>query len=82
MNEFGQYSAVEIVQKDEVETGGIVQLRHGQQRRIVCKVKMVPNSGNLPLTLHSIVGVSVGSVIGRSRLQKPLNSFQDEGLNR
>ena len=57
-------------------------MKHGHQRRIVVRVKPVDNSGKLALNLHSIVGVSVGSVVGRSKFQKPLDSFQDEGLSR
>ena len=82
MNEHGHYTGVEVTPSPDVETGGVVQLKHGQQRRIQAKLRLVPNTGNLPLTIHSIVGVSVGSVVGRSKLQKPLNSFQDDGLAR
>ena len=82
MGDHGHYNAVVVTPSADVDTGGVVQLRHGQQRRIKVQVKLVPNSGNLPLTIHSIVGVSVGSVTGRSKLQKPLNSYQDDGLVR
>ena len=82
MNEHGHYTGVEVTPSPDVETGGVVRLRHGQQRRIQARLRLVPNTGNLPLTIHSIVGVSVGSVMGRSKLQKPLNSFQDDGLAR
>ena len=80
MNEHGKYVAVEVLSKDENDTGGIVQLKHGHQRKISVKVKTVPDTGNLPLTLHSISNVGVGSIIGRSKLQKPLNSYQDDGI--
>ena len=82
MNEYGHYAAVDVLQKDDNETGGVVQLKHGQQRLIVARVTSVPNTGNLPFSVHSIIGVSVGNVTGRSKLQRPLSSYQDDGLSR
>ena len=80
MDEFGRYSSVDVVHSDEVRSGGVVQLKHGQQRRILVKVKTVSNSGSLPLHIDSIVQVSVGSVIGRSKFQ--VNQSRDKDLTR
>ncbi|XP_069678556.1 kinesin-like protein KIF13A isoform X3 [Periplaneta americana] len=80
LNEQGEYSAVEVSTKPDILTGGIYQLRQGQQRRIQVRVKPVQNSGTLPIICQSIVSIAVGSVSVRSRLQKPLDSYQEEDL--
>ena len=80
IDEQGAYGPVEIQQRDDVGTGGIYQLRHGQQRRIIVKVKPIHNTGNLPLVWDSVIGVEVGSPVARSKLQRPLDSYQEEEL--
>ncbi|XP_030388492.1 kinesin-like protein KIF13A isoform X2 [Scaptodrosophila lebanonensis] len=80
LNDNGEYSPVEVTNRNEVLTGGIYQLRQGQQRRVNVRVKPVQNSGTLPIICQSIVNVSIGSVIMRSRLQRPLDSYQEEDL--
>ncbi|XP_018897649.2 kinesin-like protein KIF13A isoform X1 [Bemisia tabaci] len=80
LNDAGEYSAVEVTQRPDILTGGTYQLRQGQQRRILVTVKPVAHSGTLPLIVHSIVNIAVGSVTVRSRLQKPLDSYQEEDL--
>jgi len=64
-----------------VSSGGIYQLRQGQQRRIQVRVKPVQNSGTLPIICQSILNIAVGSVSVRNRLQIPLDSYQDEDLS-
>lgn len=81
LNDQGDYSPVEVSNKFEILTGGIYQLRQGQQRRIQVRVKPVQNSGTLPIICQSIIKIEVGSVIHRTRLQKPLDSYQDEDLS-
>ncbi|KAK2583279.1 hypothetical protein KPH14_009285 [Odynerus spinipes] len=81
LNEQGEYSPVEVVTKQDTWTGGIYQLRQGQQRRIQVRVKPVQNSGTLPIICQSILSVAVGSVSARNRLQIPLDSYQDEDLS-
>lgn len=61
-------------------TGGVYQLRQGQQRRIQVRVKPVQNSGTLPIICQSIMSIAIGSVNVRSRLQKPMDSYQEEDL--
>jgi hypothetical protein len=62
LNEQGEYSPVEVITKPDIVTGGIYQLRQGQQRRIQVRVKPVQNSGTLPIICQSIVSVAIGSV--------------------
>lgn len=81
LNDQGDYSPVEVSNRLDIPTGGIYQLRQGQQRRIQVRVKPVQNSGTLPIICQSIIKIEVGSVIGRTRLQKPLDSYQDEDLS-
>ncbi|XP_024867905.1 kinesin-like protein KIF13A isoform X1 [Temnothorax curvispinosus] len=81
LNEQGEYSPVEAVVKQDTCTGGIYQLRQGQQRRIQVRVKPVQNSGTLPIICQSILNIAVGSVSVRNRLQIPLDSYQDEDLS-
>ncbi|KAK7862050.1 hypothetical protein R5R35_011474 [Gryllus longicercus] len=80
LNDAGEYSAVEVTAKPDLLTGGVYQLRQGQQRRIQARVKPVQNSGTLPIICQSIVSIAVGSVSVRNRLQKPLDSYQEEDL--
>ncbi|XP_033234797.1 kinesin-like protein KIF13A isoform X2 [Drosophila pseudoobscura] len=80
LNDSGEYSPVEVTNRNEVLTGGIYQLRQGQQRRVNVRVKPVQNSGTLPIICQSIVNVAIGSVTVRSRLQRPLDSYQEEDL--
>lgn len=49
LGECGDYVSVEVLPQKDVLTGGVYQLRQGQQRRVVCRVKPVSNSGTLPL---------------------------------
>ncbi|XP_011349120.1 kinesin-like protein KIF13B isoform X1 [Ooceraea biroi] len=81
LNEQGEYSPVEVALKQDTCTGGIHQLRQGQQRRIQVRVKPVQNSGTLPIICQSILNIAVGSVSVRNRLQIPLDSYQDEDLS-
>ncbi|XP_057328265.1 kinesin-like protein KIF13B isoform X4 [Microplitis mediator] len=81
LNEQGEYSPVEVVMKPDAMTGGVYQLRQGQQRRIQVRVKPVKNSGTLPIICQSVLDIAVGSVSVRNRYQVPLDSYQDEDLN-
>ncbi|XP_058986852.1 kinesin-like protein KIF13A isoform X3 [Musca domestica] len=80
LNDNGEYGPVEVSNPNEVLTGGIYQLRQGQQRRVHVRVKPVQNSGTLPIICQSIVNISIGSVSVRSRLQRALDSYQEEDL--
>lgn len=80
LNDNGDYAPVEVTNRTEVMTGGIYQLRQGQQRRIQVRVRPVQNSGTLPISCQNIVSVAIGSVTFRSKLQRPLDSYQEEDL--
>ncbi|XP_052757774.1 kinesin-like protein KIF13B isoform X2 [Galleria mellonella] len=80
LNDQGDYAPVEVLQRNDMVTGGVYQLRQGQQRRLAVRVRPAHNSGTLPIICQHIVSVEVGSVTVRSRLQKPLDSYQEEDL--
>ncbi|XP_026320336.1 kinesin-like protein KIF13B isoform X4 [Hyposmocoma kahamanoa] len=80
LNDQGEYAPVEVVQRNDMLTGGVYQLRQGQQRRVAVRVRPAQNSGTLPIICQRILSVEVGSVSVRSRLQKPLDSYQEEDL--
>lgn len=80
LNDLGEYAPVEVALKTDMLTGGIYQLRQGQQRRIQVRVKPVQNSGTLPIICQQIIKIEVGGVMVRNRLQKPLDSYQEEDL--
>ncbi|KAL0268806.1 UNVERIFIED_CONTAM: hypothetical protein PYX00_010619 [Menopon gallinae] len=80
LTEQGEYSPVEVISKPDVLTGGVYQLRQGQQRRIQVRVRPVQQSGTLPIICQSVVSIAIGSVCIRSRLQKALDSYQEEDL--
>ena len=79
LSESGEYVAVEVFPQDCL-TGGVYQLRQGQQRRICARLRPVPDSGNLPLVCEVVTNIEVGSVCSRSKLQKQMDSYQEEDL--
>lgn len=81
LNDMGEYAAVEVIPRPDIATGGVYQLRQGQQRRVVVKVRPVHNSGTLPIICEAITSVSIGGICSRSKLQKPLDSYQEEDLS-
>ncbi|XP_018578799.1 kinesin-like protein KIF13B isoform X2 [Anoplophora glabripennis] len=80
LNDQGEYGAVEVAMRNDMLTGGVYQLRQGQQRRIQVRVKPVQNSGTLPIICQQIIKIEVGGVMVRNRLQKALDSYQEEDL--
>ncbi|XP_064453189.1 kinesin-like protein KIF13A isoform X4 [Mirounga angustirostris] len=77
LNELGEYTAVELHQAKDVNTGGIFQLRQGHSRRVQVTVKPVQHSGTLPLMVEAVLSVSIGCVTARStKLQRGLDSYQ------
>ncbi|XP_041104451.1 kinesin-like protein KIF13A isoform X7 [Polyodon spathula] len=81
LNEMGEYTAVELHQAKDVNTGGVFQLRQGHSRRIHVTVKPVQQSGTLPLMVEAILSVSIGCVSARStKLQRALDSYQKEDV--
>ncbi|XP_034249047.1 kinesin-like protein KIF13A isoform X2 [Thrips palmi] len=80
VNDAGDYAPVEVLPRPDIQTGGVYQLRQGQQRRVLVEVRPVHNSGTLPIICQSIVTIAVGSVCKRSKLQMALDSYQEEDL--
>ncbi|NWX87765.1 KI13A protein, partial [Nothoprocta pentlandii] len=79
LNEMGEYTAVELHQAKDVNTGGIFQLRQGHSRRVQVTVKPVQHSGTLPLMVEAVLSVSIGGVTARStKLQRGLDSYQKD----
>lgn len=81
LNDQGEYTPVEVQPQSDVYTGGIYQLRQGQQRRLSVRVCQVPDSGTLPVICESISFIAVGCVCVRSRAQKSLDSYQESDLS-
>uniref|UniRef100_A0A1A8U6M7 Kinesin family member 13A n=2 Tax=Nothobranchius TaxID=28779 RepID=A0A1A8U6M7_NOTFU len=82
LNEQGEYAPVELQPTKDVSTGGVFQLRQGHSRRLQVWVKPVQNSGMLPLLVEAVLSVAIGCVSARStKLQRPLDSYQEEDLN-
>ncbi|CAL1542431.1 unnamed protein product [Lymnaea stagnalis] len=80
LNDQGDYTAVEVTPKPDVPCAGVMQLRQGHSRRVLVRVRPVANSGTLPLICESITSLAIGCVCVRSRLQKGLDSYQEEDL--
>jgi len=80
LGDSGGYESVEVLPQRDAITGGVYQLRQGQQRRVVCKIKPVPNSGTLPLICQSVSSISIGSVSVKLKCQKQLDSYSEEDL--
>ena len=56
----GSYHPVEVTDRDAVATGGVYQLRHGQSRRIMVRLRVAGrDSGTLPLIPDRIQAVHV-----------------------
>ncbi|RUS88910.1 hypothetical protein EGW08_003349, partial [Elysia chlorotica] len=80
LNDQGEYAPVEVSPKPDVPCAGVMQLRQGMSRRVLVRVKPVANSGTLPLICESISSLAIGCVSVRARLQKGMDSYQEEDL--
>uniref|UniRef100_A0A914XCF0 Kinesin-like protein unc-104 n=1 Tax=Plectus sambesii TaxID=2011161 RepID=A0A914XCF0_9BILA len=81
MNDHGVYLPVDVHRSPDVNTGGVYQLRQGQQRRISVKVRPVADKGSLPLVCQRVLSIAMGCICTRNRnVQKPLDSWQDNDL--
>jgi len=79
LSDTGDYTSVEVSPRDCL-SGGVYQLRQGQQRRVSVRVKPVKDSGTLPLECLALTTIEMGSISVRSKLQKQLDSYQEEDL--
>ncbi|VDM54943.1 unnamed protein product [Angiostrongylus costaricensis] len=82
LNEAGQWVPVEVRQQDDVATGGVHQLRQGQQRRLVVGLSVPQHGAGLPLGIDAITSVSIGCVCVCASSDQALDSYQEEDLER
>ncbi|WKY14498.1 hypothetical protein Q1695_000214 [Nippostrongylus brasiliensis] len=83
LNETGHWIPVEVRQQDDVATGGVHQLKQGQQRRLVVGLSLPQHGAGLPLGIDTITSVSIGCVcLSESGDQKTYDSYQEEDLDR
>ncbi|XP_062573075.1 kinesin-like protein KIF13B isoform X4 [Saccostrea cucullata] len=81
LNYQGEWSSVEVQSKPDVLSAGVFQLQQGHSRRVKVRVRTVTESGTLPLIPETITSVSVGGITNRSKLQKGLDSYQEDDLS-
>ncbi|XP_055998502.1 kinesin-like protein KIF13B isoform X3 [Ostrea edulis] len=81
LNYQGEWSAVEVQPKQDVPSAGVFQLQQGHSRRVKVRVRTVTESGILPLIPDTITSISIGGIANRSKMQKGLDSYQDDDLS-
>ncbi|VDO24061.1 unnamed protein product [Heligmosomoides polygyrus] len=62
LNEAGQWVPVEVRQQEDVATGGVHQLKQGQQRRLIVGLSLPNHGAGLPIGIDTITSVSIGCV--------------------
>ncbi|KAK6760088.1 hypothetical protein RB195_021560 [Necator americanus] len=83
LSETGQWIPVEVRQQDDVATGGVHQLKQGQQRRLLVGLSLPQHGAGLPLGIDTITSVSIGCVcVCDAGQQRVLDSYQEEDLER
>ncbi|XP_078332068.1 kinesin-like protein KIF13A isoform X4 [Crassostrea virginica] len=80
LNYQGEWSAVEVQPKLDIPSAGQFQLQQGHSRRIKVRIKTVTESGTLPLIPETITSISIGGITNRSKLQRGLDSYQEDDL--
>ncbi|CAF1236539.1 unnamed protein product [Adineta ricciae] len=80
----GKWEPVEVdAQQPQIISGGVYRLRQGQSKRLVARLRVIPQSGTMPLVLHAIRSVEIGSISTRKiNAPRQLDSYQDEELQR
>ncbi|KAF1747585.1 hypothetical protein GCK72_024050 [Caenorhabditis remanei] len=82
LNDNGEWTSVEVRSADDVATGGIYQLKQGQQRRLVVGVNVAAPDG-LPISIDSITSVSIGAIMAvKPNNSKSIDSYQEEDLDK
>uniref|UniRef100_A0A1I7UAI1 Kinesin motor domain-containing protein n=1 Tax=Caenorhabditis tropicalis TaxID=1561998 RepID=A0A1I7UAI1_9PELO len=82
LNENGEWTSVEVRTAEDVATGGIYQLKQGQQRRLVVGVNVAAPDG-LPISIDSITSVSIGAIMAtKPNSSKSIDSYQEEDLDK
>ncbi|CAF3499069.1 unnamed protein product [Rotaria socialis] len=77
----GVWKPVPVNPEEEASSGGIYRLKQGQSKRVVVKLRLIPRPDPMPLVLHEIRSVEIGSISTR-KMQAPLqlDSYQDDHL--
>eukprot|EP00081_Caenorhabditis_elegans_P027842 NP_741745.1 Kinesin-like protein [Caenorhabditis elegans] len=83
LNDNGDWTSVEVRHADDVSTGGIYQLKQGQQRRLVVGVNVAAPDG-LPISIDCITSVSIGAIMAVKSTNnlKSIDSYQEEDLDK
>ncbi|CAO4385019.1 unnamed protein product [Caenorhabditis nigoni] len=82
LNENGEWTSVEVRHAEDVATGGIYQLKQGQQRRLVVGMNVAAPDG-LPIIIDSITSVSIGAIMAvKPNHSKSIDSYQEEDLDK
>ncbi|PIC17645.1 hypothetical protein B9Z55_023818 [Caenorhabditis nigoni] len=82
LNENGEWTSVEVRHAEDVATGGIYQLKQGQQRRLVVGMNVAAPDG-LPISIDSITSVSIGAIMAvKPNHSKSIDSYQEEDLDK
>ncbi|VDO45464.1 unnamed protein product [Haemonchus placei] len=83
LSETGQWVPVEVRQQEDVATGGVHQLKQGQQRRLVVGLSLPQHGAGLPLGIDTITSVSIGCVcVSEAGDRRMFDSYQEEDLER
>ncbi|XP_062520862.1 kinesin-like protein KIF13A isoform X2 [Corticium candelabrum] len=80
IDEAGQYTPVDVVERQDNRTGGIFLLKQGQARRIKVLISSVKGSGFGPVAFERITKIGIGAVIFQNKLAISLDSYMDSGL--
>lgn len=83
LNEAGQWVPVEVRQQEDVATGGVHQLKQGQQRRLIVGLSLPNHGAGLPIGIDTITSVSIGCVcLCEAGDHRSFDSYQEEDLER
>ncbi|KRY43581.1 Kinesin-like protein KIF13A [Trichinella spiralis] len=78
LNEQGIYTPVPVTKCSDCSTGGVYNIRPGQQRRLLIRLSPISNCGLLPLVMQTVSSVSIGSVCVCN--DPALDSYQEYDL--
>ncbi|KRY88539.1 Kinesin-like protein KIF13A [Trichinella pseudospiralis] len=62
LNEQGIYTPVPVTKCSDCSTGGVYNIRPGQQRRLLIRLSPISNCGLFPVVMQAVSSVSIGSV--------------------
>jgi kinesin family protein 13 len=77
----GQWGPVDVNVQEQILSGGVYRLKQGQSKRLVTELRVLPRSDPMPLSIHAIRSVEIGSIDTRKiDASCQLDSYQDEDL--